>query len=107
ERAASAPPPEAVDVDTHHALAREAAAKSIVLLKNEGGILPLPTSGRIAVIGELAEHPRYQGGGSSHVNPTALDIPVEEIRTAAAGAEVVYAKGYATDQRQQRQEEMT
>ena len=50
-----------------------------MLLKNEGNILPLKRGGTIAVIGALAKKPRYQGGGSSHVNPTMLDIPYEEI----------------------------
>ena len=86
------------DADAHHALAREIAARGIVLLKNAGGILPLKTSGqRIAVLGELARTPRYQGGGSSQITPTRLDdalSAIEEaapgqVRFAAAGAEAV------------------
>jgi len=83
------------DADAHHRLARKAAGESMVLLRNEDGALPLAKSGRIAVIGELAVKPRYQGGGSSHVNPTRLDHPLEEIRRSAGDAEVVYAQGYA------------
>ena len=62
------------DVDAHHELAREAAAAGSVLLKNDGGLLPLPPpTGSLAVIGEFARTPRYQGAGSSQVNPTRLD----------------------------------
>ncbi|MCG7634639.1 glycoside hydrolase family 3 C-terminal domain-containing protein [Gordonia McavH-238-E] len=84
-----------VDPDLHHRLAREAAGRSIVLLKNEGGVLPLGSGQSVAVIGEFAREPRYQGGGSSHVNPTRLDVPVDEIR--AAGHTVTYAPGFSTD----------
>jgi beta-glucosidase len=85
------------DRDAHHALAREAAGRSIVLLRNEGSLLPLASTGSIAVIGEFARTPRYQGGGSSHVSPTRLDIPLDEIRTAASGATVTFAAGFAID----------
>ena len=77
------------DVDEHHALARRVAHESAVLLKNDGGVLPLrPAAGpRVAVIGEFARTPRYQGAGSSQVNPTRVDIPLDEL-TAALGAQV-------------------
>ncbi len=83
------------DLDLHHRLAREAAGRSIVLLKNDGGVLPLAAEQSVAVIGAFASEPRYQGGGSSHVNPTRLDVPVDEIR--AAGHTVTYAQGFSTD----------
>ena len=87
------------DADAHHALAREAAARSLVLLKNDGALLPLSPAGSLAVIGVFAEQPRYQGGGSSHVKPTRLDAPLEALRAAvsAAGGRVSYAPGFTTD----------
>jgi beta-glucosidase len=89
-----------VDVDAHHALAREAAADSAVLLRNDGDILPLaPADGDvIAVIGEFARTPRFQGAGSSQVNPTRTDVPLDELRAAVpAGVEIGFAAGYGVD----------
>ena len=86
-----------VDVDAHHALAREAAGRGIVLLKNDGDLLPLAPSGTIAVLGDFAQNPRYQGGGSSHVNPTRLDVALDEIRSVAGEATVTFAPGFTTD----------
>ncbi|MDQ8736493.1 glycoside hydrolase family 3 C-terminal domain-containing protein [Paenibacillus sp. LHD-38] len=83
------------DAEAHHLLAREVARECMVLLRNEDGLLPLPKSGRIAVIGALAEDPRYQGGGSSHVNPTKVDRIRDELASVAgAQAAFTYAKGY-------------
>lgn len=85
------------DTDAHHALAREAAAECAVLLKNEDDLLPLrPSAGdTIAVIGEFARTPRFQGAGSSQVNPTRVDVPVEELRAAVPdGVQVEFAAGY-------------
>ena len=74
-------PADPVDADAHHALAQEAATASAVLLKNEGGLLPLDAdaTGSIAVIGEIARTPRYQGAGSSQVNPTRLDSALDAL----------------------------
>ncbi|RXZ73178.1 glycoside hydrolase family 3 C-terminal domain-containing protein [Agromyces albus] len=86
------------DVDAHHALAREVAGASIVLLKNEGAVLPLAAEASVAVIGELARTPRYQGAGSSLINPTRLDNALDEIRALAGpAAEVAFAAGYGDD----------
>lgn len=82
------------NVEDHHRLAREVARESMVLLRNEDGILPLSKQGTIAVIGEFAKNPRYQGGGSSHVNPTKLDDAFEEMKAHAGSAELLYAQGY-------------
>lgn len=87
------------DMEEHHRLARIAAQESMVLLKNEEGILPLGRSGTIAVIGEFAEKPRYQGGGSSHVHPTRLSVPLKELSQAAAGhAKITSSPGFELDQ---------
>ncbi|MET4225283.1 glycoside hydrolase family 3 C-terminal domain-containing protein [Oerskovia enterophila] len=84
-----------VDHDAHHALAVEAARRSIVLLRNARGTLPLGShSGRVAVIGDFAADPRYQGAGSSLVNPTRVDVPLDALR--ASGLHVVgYKQGFA------------
>lgn len=76
----------------HHALARDAAAQSMVLLRNEGDLLPLATAQSIAVIGEFARSPRIQGAGSSQVVPTRVDTALEAI---AELAPVEFAPGYA------------
>jgi beta-glucosidase len=91
---AAATPGATYDADAHHALAREAASRGIVLLKNDGGLLPLAAGEpSIAVIGEQARSPRYQGGGSSLINPTRLDNALDEITAHAAGT-VRFASGY-------------
>lgn len=85
-----------VDHDAHHALAREAAGRSIVLLRNEGGLLPLRRDADIAVVGAFAAEPRYQGGGSSKIAPTRLDNALDEIRALATGT-VTYHRGDRLD----------
>ena len=80
------------DADAHHALARAAAAESAVLLKNDDGILPLDPAARIAVIGEFARTPRFQGAGSSQVNPTRIENALDEL--TATFAEATFAAGY-------------
>ena len=75
------------DYDAHHALAKQAAAEGAVLLKNQDGILPLKQDAKIAVIGAMASAMRYQGAGSSHINPTKLSQPLALLPGA------VYAPG--------------
>ena len=89
--------PTQFDVDGHHALARKAAEQSIVLLANDG-ILPLAPGTDVAVVGEFARTPRYQGAGSSRVNPTRLDNALDAI-AAIVGHEVPFAPGFSTDKK--------
>jgi len=74
-----------VGCEVHRALAREAATKSIVLLKNEGDLLPLRNIRRLAVIGRLAEMPNTGDGGSSNTYPDHVVTPLEGLRAAAGG----------------------
>ena len=84
--------PKAFDVDAHHAIARRCAEQSIVLLDNDG-ILPLKVETKAAVIGDFAKAPRYQGAGSSQVNPTKLDNLYDCL--SAAGVTITgYAQGF-------------
>ncbi len=85
----------AFETDAHHALARELAAECAVLLKNEDGTLPLSAEARIAVIGEFAVRPRFQGGGSSHIHATRVDAALDAIRALAP--DVAYAQGFSLD----------
>ncbi len=78
--------------DEHHEVARRVAEGSMVLLKNDDGILPLKKGVKVAVIGELAAAPRFQGAGSSVINPTRLDNTLDCLK--ALGVDVTYAKGY-------------
>ena len=81
------------DADAHHALARKAAGASIVLLKNEGSLLPLEKGTRVAVIGEFAQSARYQGAGSSVVNATKVDNTMDIIGDYPLNV-VGFAPGY-------------
>lgn len=80
--------------EEHHELAREIAGECIVLLKNEEKILPLKKNEKIAVIGDLAKNVRYQGGGSSHINPTKVDNSYEEILNIVGKENISYGRGY-------------
>jgi beta-glucosidase len=102
---AAARTPGRYDQAEHHELAREIAGRAIVLLKNdavageERGLLPLPAGAggpSVAVLGEFARTPRYQGGGSSQITPTRLDDALAEI-IAATDATVLFAPGYTVD----------
>lgn len=84
--------PKSFDKDAHHALARKCAEQSIVLLENDG-ILPLDRNAVVGIIGDFARNPRYQGAGSSMVNPTRLDNLYDCLR--AAGVSIAgYAQGF-------------
>jgi len=84
------------DVDAHHELASKIATEGVVLLKNDG-LLPLKDHQHIAVIGRSAETAHFQGGGSSHINPTKVAMPYKELQARAENAELTYAEGYPTD----------
>ena len=86
-----------IDTDAHHLLAQQLAADCVVLLRNEHHVLPIPGGVHVAVIGALSAQPRYQGGGSAHVNATRVDSPLDEIRAAAERGDgaVTYAAGYS------------
>ena len=85
--------PKTIDWDAHHALARKAAAESIVLLKNKGGLLPLDPAAKVAVIGDFADKPRYQGAGSSLVNAPRVDS-FRQVFEASGLRNAGYAKGF-------------
>jgi beta-glucosidase len=92
-KAAETPKSGQFDSAGHHALARRIAAEGMVLLKNNG-ILPLKEQQHIAVVGRAAKEAYFQGGGSSHINPTQVDIPFNELQKLARDAELSYAEGY-------------
>ncbi|PRX99765.1 glycoside hydrolase family 3 C-terminal domain-containing protein [Allonocardiopsis opalescens] len=87
------------EVEAGHALARRVAAECAVLLRNERGVLPIERASRVAVVGEFAVLPSYQGGGSSHINPTRVDTALDAIRehAEARGQAVDYAPGFHRD----------
>lgn len=100
-RAAQALDPEAAyDREAHHQVALEAARRAIVLLSNDG-VLPLEPTADIAIVGDFAQTPRYQGAGSSHVNPTRLSTALEAIGATvrdATGKEPIFARGVVPGQ---------
>ena len=84
------------DVDAHYVLAQKISSEGMVLLKNNG-ILPLKNPQHVAVIGRSAEVAHFQGGGSSHINPTRVAMPFKELQKIAGDAELTYASGYPED----------
>lgn len=82
------------DEARQHAIARKIAGQSMVLMKNEDSILPLKKGVKIAVIGEFAKQPRYQGSGSSLINPTHVDSALDCLKEI--GVDAVYTAGYKT-----------
>lgn len=95
-KASQTPKGGSFDVDGHHELAARIASEGMVLLKNNG-LLPLKAQQHIAVIGRSAEHAHFQGGGSSHINPTKVAMPFNELKARAGNAEVTYTEGYPAD----------
>ena len=82
------------DIEAHHKLARKAAEESIVLLKNEDQILPLKPGTKVAVIGDFAKTPRYQGAGSSLVNPTKQPEAIMDVIGESGVDVIAYEQGY-------------
>lgn len=84
------------DKEEHHKLARKVARECMVLLKNEENILPLKKEGNIAISGAFVKTPRYQGGGSSHINPAKLDNVLDEIKKSAGiNCNISYSQGFS------------
>ncbi|MEA4811224.1 MAG: glycoside hydrolase family 3 C-terminal domain-containing protein [Anaerolineaceae bacterium] len=84
-------------IEKHHQLAAKLASEGIVLLKNDG-ILPLAAQKKVAVIGRTALEPLYQGNGSSRVNPTQLDAPLDALKAVAPEVCFSYSEGYPADE---------
>ena len=89
------PAPTPYDLDEHHALATRIASEAITLLRNEDDALPLSSGTSVALIGDLADTPRYQGAGSSQVNPTRLEAPRELLEAGGESARGLVLTGYA------------
>ena len=82
------------DLGVHHHLARRIARECMVLLKNEGNLLPIRGSKKVAFIGKFASEPRFQGGGSSHINASEVLSALQAVRSVHGNLE--YAQGYDT-----------
>lgn len=80
------------DVNAHHKIAQEIAEGSMVLLKNDDNILPIKKGQKVAIIGEMAKAPRFQGAGTSVVNPTKLDNAYDEL--LKLDVDISYSQGY-------------
>ncbi|MBR5202063.1 MAG: glycoside hydrolase family 3 C-terminal domain-containing protein [Clostridia bacterium] len=80
------------DSDAHHQLAREIASQCMVLMKNDNNVLPLKKDAKVALIGEMAHTPRYQGAGSSLINPIKLDNAYQTMKDM--GINLTFSKGY-------------
>jgi beta-glucosidase len=84
------------DKAEHHQLARKIAADSMVLLKNKDSVLPLAKAEKLGVVGSFAKNPRFQGGGSSNINPYQIDNAYDELKQYTE-QELSYAEGYAVE----------
>ncbi len=82
------------DRGVHHHLARRIARESMILLKNEENLLPIRGNKKVAFIGKFAKEPRFQGGGSSHINASEVLSAMQAVRSVHGG--VTYAQGYDT-----------
>jgi len=85
------------DSDAHHQLAMQTAAEGAVLLKNDGALLPLAKDATIALIGQFAKTPRFQGSGSSLIHPSRLDNLFDVMCAYSGSHKILYADGYALD----------
>ena len=94
--AAGLPAPTPYDLDGHHALATRIAAEAITLLRNENDLLPLSAGTSVALIGDLADTPRFQGSGSSQVNPTRVESPRELLEAGGEASRGLVCAGYAS-----------
>ena len=94
--AAGLPAPTPYDLDGHHALATRIAAEAITLLRNENDLLPLSAGTSVALIGDLADTPRFQGSGSSQVNPTRVESPRELLEAGGVASRGLVCAGYAS-----------
>ncbi len=92
------------DSDAHHKLAREIASQCIVLMKNDNNVLPLKKNAKIAVIGEMARTPRYQGAGSSLINPIKLDSAYDTMKEM--GIDFSFAPGYKLKSKNKKEMDM-
>ena len=94
--AAGLPAPRPYDLEDHHELATRIASEAITLLRNEEDLLPLSAGTSVALIGDLADTPRFQGSGSSQVNPTRVEAPRELLEAEGEGARGLVLEGYAS-----------
>ena len=94
--AAGLPAPTPYDLDGHHTLATRIAAEAITLLRNENDLLPLSAGTSVALIGDLADTPRFQGSGSSQVNPTRVESPRELLEAGGEASRGLVCAGYAS-----------
>ena len=94
--AAGLPAPTPYDLDGHHTLATRIAAEAITLLRNENDLLPLSAATSVALIGDLADTPRFQGSGSSQVNPTRVESPRELLEAGGGVSRGLVCAGYAS-----------
>ena len=92
------------DSDAHHNLARQIAGQCMVLMKNDNNALPVKKDAKIALIGEMARTPRYQGAGSSLINPIKLDSAYDTLKEM--GADFTFAAGYTLKGKNKKANEM-